>query len=167
MHAHALEALEPCLVPGARVLDVGSGSGYLLAASARLVAGGGRGRVVGVDHIPALVDWSRENLRKNPETAAWLDSGVISVRVGDGYAGAPDAAPFDAIHVGAAAPTIPPALVEQLAPGGRMVIPVGTYMQEFTEVDKDASGHVTTRRLVGVQFVPLTSRSEQEGRAMW
>jgi protein-L-isoaspartate(D-aspartate) O-methyltransferase len=70
--------------------------------------------------------------------------------VGDGYAGWPQHAPFDAIHVGAAAPAVPQALLEQLAPGGRLVIPVGKHSQELMQYDKDAGGHVKSKALYGV-----------------
>jgi len=72
-----------------------------------------------------------------------------------GYA---EKGPYDAIHVGAAARTIPPALVEQLATPGRMIIPVGTYSQKLMQVDKDAQGQITQRDLFGVVYVPLTDR---------
>jgi protein-L-isoaspartate(D-aspartate) O-methyltransferase len=79
-------------------------------------------------------------------------------RTGDGAAGCPERAPFDAIMVTAAAPSIPPALIEQLAPGGRLVIPIGRdpLSQELVLVEKDTQGEVRQRRLFPVAFVPLT-----------
>lgn len=79
----------------------------------------------------------------------------------DGRQGWPEFAPYDAIHVGAAAPEIPPALIEQLKPGGRLVIPVGTISQELKVVDKNADGTVHIQSETGVRYVPLTSREAQ------
>jgi protein-L-isoaspartate(D-aspartate) O-methyltransferase len=163
MHAHALEELQDKLVPGARFLDVGSGTGVLLAAAARLVSPGGK--VFGVEHIPELVEMSRGNLQKDPQTAAWLADNTINVEVGDGYVGLPQHGPFDAIHVGAAPETVPQALLDQLALGGKLVLPVGRVMQEFTAIEKDAVGKLSRRTICGVSYVPLTSREKQEAKA--
>ncbi|KAH6908370.1 Pcmt1-prov protein [Coprinopsis sp. MPI-PUGE-AT-0042] len=160
MHAYAAEHLLPHLRPGARVLDVGSGSGYLVSVLHHLVSPGGK--VVGIDHIPELVDWSVENLRKDG-LGEVLESKEIEVVAGDGREGHSPGGPYDAIHVGAAAPTVPPALLEQLAKGGRMFIPVGTHSQWIEHVDKDEDGHVTKTRVMGVRYVPLTDRDRQVG----
>jgi protein-L-isoaspartate(D-aspartate) O-methyltransferase len=119
MHAHVLELLEPFIQPGAKVLDVGCGSGYLLTAMSHMV--GEEGRVFGIDYIQGLVDLSLGNMSK--EDGILLDSGRVVVTLGDGWKGIPDEAPFDCIHVGAAAASIPDALVQQLKDGGRMIIP--------------------------------------------
>lgn len=112
MHAHCLELALPVLPPsGARILDVGSGSGYLSAVLARLRPGA---RIIGVEYVPELVANSLANLRKDPSLAALLEHGTIEIRCGDGWAGAPDAAPFHYIHVGAAAERVPEALVAQV-----------------------------------------------------
>ncbi|RDX43098.1 Pcmt1-prov protein [Lentinus brumalis] len=165
MHAHAAEDLLPFLKPGARVLDVGSGSGYLAAVFYHLIQDpadlkSADGRVVGIEHIPELVEWSIENLRKDKLGPA-LDEGKIKMIAGDGRKGSPEDGPFDAIHVGAAAPTMPAALVEQLARPGRMFIPVGTHAQQILQVDKDESGNVTETPLLDVMYVPLTDRDKQ------
>lgn len=81
--------------------------------------------------------------------------------VTDGRQGWPEFAPYDAIHVGAAAPEIPPALVEQLKPGGRLVIPVGNIFQDLQVVDKDMDGKLSIRSETAVRYVPLTSRDAQ------
>ncbi|XP_051942193.1 l-isoaspartyl protein carboxyl methyltransferase, like isoform X2 [Hippocampus zosterae] len=105
MHAHALELLSDKLTEGASALDVGSGSGYLTACFARMT--GSNGRVVGVDHIDELVQSSIRNIQADdPELIA---SGRIKLVVGDGRLGYPEGAPYDAIHVGAAAATVPKA----------------------------------------------------------
>lgn len=89
------------------------------------------------------------------------------MQVGDGYAGLPQLGPFDAIHVGAAAPAVPQALLDQLARGGRLIIPVGqaSQAQQLMQCDKGADGAVATKALLGVQYVPLTTRSAQEATA--
>ena len=89
---------------------------------------------------------------------------AIDILEGDAFTGRPGES-FDCIHVGAAAPRLPRNLVEQLAPGGRMVVPVGTSAQELVVVDKPADGgEVAVSSVMGVRYVPLTSRAEQLGR---
>jgi len=160
MHAHALELLKDHLKPGCRALDVGSGSGYLTACMAHMV--GEQGLVVGIDHIAQLVDASVLNI-KNDGKEQMLKSGQLTMVVGDGRLGWAATGPYDCIHVGAAAPTLPPALVEQLKPGGRMVIPVGPEGgdQSLDMVEKDLGGAVTRQRLMGVIYVPLCEKDHQ------
>ncbi|XP_051133192.1 protein-L-isoaspartate O-methyltransferase 1-like [Andrographis paniculata] len=158
MHAMCLELLENHLKPGMCALDVGSGSGYLTACFAVMV--GPQGRAVGVEHIPELVESSILNIRKSLASPL-LEDGSLSVHVGDGRKGWPECAPYDAIHVGAAAPEIPPALVEQLKPGGRLVIPVGNIFQDLQVVDKSTDGTLTVYNQTSVRYVPLTSREAQ------
>ncbi|XP_040988891.1 protein-L-isoaspartate O-methyltransferase 1-like [Juglans microcarpa x Juglans regia] len=158
MHATCLQLLEENLQPGMHALDVGSGTGYLTACFALMV--GPQGRVVGVEHIPELVSSSIQNIQKGA-AAPLLKEGSLSVHVGDGRLGWPEHAPYDAIHVGAAAPEIPQALVDQLKPGGRMVIPVGTIFQELKVIDKNLDGSLSIRDEISVRYVPLTSRDVQ------
>ncbi|KAG6896370.1 hypothetical protein C0992_008739 [Termitomyces sp. T32_za158] len=146
-HAYAASELLPFLRPGARVLDVGSGSGYLVAVFHHLV--GPTGTVVGVEHVHELAQWSKENLRRDGLGNA-LDEGRIVIVTGDGRQGYASGGPYDAIHVGAAAPTTPSKLVEQLASPGRMFIPVGNYIQHVLHVDKDKDGTVTETKVMGV-----------------
>ncbi|KAL3927709.1 MAG: hypothetical protein SGPRY_002702 [Prymnesium sp.] len=103
MHAAAVELLMPQLTPGATVLDVGVGSGYLAAAFAQLV--GPTGHVYGIDRVEALVQMAESNLRR--EDASLLESGRISLSLVDGWKGLQQHGPFDAIHVGAAAHALP------------------------------------------------------------
>lgn len=131
--------------PGQVVLEVGTGSGYQAAILAEIVA-----RVYSVEVVPELG-------RSAAERLAALGYTNVEVRVGDGYAGWSDKAPFDAIVVTAAAPDVPPALVDQLKPGGRMVIPVGERWgaQDLMLVEKHADGRLERKSVLPVRFVPL------------
>jgi protein-L-isoaspartate(D-aspartate) O-methyltransferase len=134
------------LPPGARVLEVGTGSGYQAAVLARLAA-----RVYSIEIIDALGRKAQQTLRE-------LRYDNVQVRVGDGYYGWEEAAPFDGILVTAAASHVPPPLIKQLKRGGRMLIPVGSrfMVQHLLLVHKDQNDNVTTRQVLPVQFVPLT-----------
>lgn len=158
MHAACLELLEEHLQPGMHALDVGSGTGYLTACFSLMV--GPQGCAIGVEHIAELAASSIENIKQSAASSL-LKEGSLSIHVADGRLGWPELAPYDAIHVGAAAPEIPRPLIEQLKPGGRLVIPVGTISQELKVVDKLANGSVTIRTELPVRYVPLTSREAQ------
>ncbi|KAM0946609.1 putative protein-L-isoaspartate(D-aspartate) O-methyltransferase [Dioscorea sansibarensis] len=158
MHAACLQLLEEHLQPGMRALDVGSGTGYLTACFAIMV--GAQGLVVGVEHIPQLVALSIENINGS-SAAAFLKEGSLSIKLADGQLGWPESAPYDAIHVGAAAREIPQSLIDQLKPGGRMVIPVGDFIQELKVVDKKLDGSVSIRSEMSVRYIPLTSLEAQ------
>ena len=133
---------------GDRVLEVGTGSGYQAAVLARLGA-----RVHSIEIIAPLGLAARERLQR-------LGYDTVAVRVGDGYYGWEAAAPFDGIIVTAATNHIPPPLIAQLKPGGRMLVPVGNPFgaQHLVIVRKDASDRVTTQKILPVRFVPLTGR---------
>ena len=132
--------------PDARVLEVGTGSGYQAAVLARCAA-----KVYSIEIVKPLGERARDLL-------ASLDYRNVEVRIGDGYKGWPDAAPFDAIVVTAAPDHVPQPLVDQLAPRGRMVIPVGSRhgVQDLVVITKDADGRTVTRKTMAVRFVPLT-----------
>jgi protein-L-isoaspartate(D-aspartate) O-methyltransferase len=127
------------------VLEVGTGSGYQAAVLAKIVA-----KVYSIEVIPTLGNEARARLEE-------LGYRNIEVRIGDGYAGWPEKAPFDGILVSAAAPRVPKALVDQLKPGGRMVIPVGGELdiQYLNVLTKRADGGVDEKRVLPVRFVPL------------
>lgn len=136
-----LQAAE--LTPDSRVLEIGTGYGYQTALLCHLAAD-----VHSIERYASLAEAARANL-----AAAGLSARVA---VGDGAEGLPDAAPFDAIIVSAAAEEIPGAWSEQLAPGGRLVVPVGGRDAQFVQVQRrQADGLSPPERLVGVRFVPL------------
>ena len=132
-----------------RVLEVGTGSGYQAAVLAELAA-----QVYTIEVLASLAQRATERF-------AQLGRKNITVRTGDGSLGRPDHAPFDAILVTAAAPTVSQALVDQLAAPGRMVVPVGKVgtVQDLTLVSKNAQGDVTKRSILPVAFVPLVKSS--------
>lgn len=134
------------------VLEVGTGSGYQAAVLAELAD-----TVCSIEIIPELATRAAMVL-------AAEGYGRLALRTGDGALGWPERAPFDAIMVTAAAHDVPPALLEQLGPGGRMVIPVGEQYgdQELRLLRKDAEGHVTSRWVLSVAFVPLTGGVREE-----
>ena len=136
------------LAPGrhARVLEVGTGSGYQTAILAHLAA-----HVYTIERLPDLLVEAEERFRR-------LGLANIETRLGDGAAGWPEAAPFDAVLVGAAAPAVPTPLLDQLAIGGRLVIPLGALdAQELVIVERTRTG-LNHQRAGGVRFVPLISR---------
>jgi protein-L-isoaspartate(D-aspartate) O-methyltransferase len=134
------------LTPRSRVLEVGTGSGYQTAVLAELA-----GEVYTIEIVAPLADSARARLAR-------LGYGRVHTRTGDGYLGWPEAAPFDAVIVTAAPDSVPPPLVAQLRPGGRMVIPVGRSgsVQVLQLIEKAADGRTTTRSMMRVRFVPLT-----------
>jgi protein-L-isoaspartate(D-aspartate) O-methyltransferase len=138
---------------GERVLDVGTGSGYQAAVLAELAA-----EVVSIERVPELAEQARATLAR-----AGYDH--VDVRVGDGTLGVPERAPYDGIAVAAAAPAPPEALYEQLAPGGRLVVPVGTRNDQWLEVVTRAAHGPDRRRTVPCRFVPLLgSEGFDDGR---
>ncbi|ORZ36797.1 protein-L-isoaspartate O-methyltransferase [Catenaria anguillulae PL171] len=168
VHGHTLQLLESYLHPGARALDIGCGSGIVVAYMSQLV--GESGRVVGIEHIPELAQLAQDNLNKWDVTLLASDSERVVVYAGDGRLGDAARGPYQAICVGAAAPEVPQVLVDQLASPGRMIVPVGQsgpgLMQDLIQVDKDASGNVTETVLRVVKFVPLTDKDEQIASAV-
>ena len=134
------------LKPGMNVLEVGTGSGWNAALISELV----KTDVCTIERIPELVEFARRNLER---------AGVKNVHVipGDGSMGFPPKAPYDRIIVTAGAPDIPSPLVEQLKPGGKLIIPVGSYhlWQDLLEVVKLKDGSVKVKNHGGVAFVPL------------
>ena len=131
-----------------RVLEVGTGSGYQVAILAELVDS-----VYTIEIIKELGEQAADNLKKSAYN-------TVHTRIGDGYYGWETEAPFDGIVVTALASHIPPPLIKQLKPGGRMIIPVGGQfmMQYLVLVTKDVDEKITTRQILPVRFVPLTGK---------
>ena len=159
MHAYCLEKLKDFLKPGGRSLDVGFGSGYLTVAMSKMMDD--QGISVGIEHIEQLCEFAKENINKNHKNL--LDGRKVILVKGDGRRGYEKYAPYNAIHVGAASPDIPKYLVQQLAIGGRLVVPVGAQggKQYITIIDKDQNGNIKISKELGVSYVPLTSVEKQ------
>lgn len=137
--------------PDSTVLEVGTGSGYQAAVLAEIVE-----TVHTIEIIEPLAESATERLDR-------LGYDNVVVHQGDGYFGHPEAAPYDAVIVTAAAGHIPPPLLDQLAADGRMIIPVGPVhaVQQLILVEKQTDGSITTTQLLPVRFVPMTGRAEQ------
>ena len=144
--AYMTQALR--LAPDARVLEIGTGSGYQTAVLAELA-----GLVHSIEIVPPLAE-------RAAATLAELGYDNVRIRQGDGYAGWPEAAPFDAIMVTAAPDHVPQPLVDQLAVGGRMIIPVGEYRQTLTVLTRTEDG-VTEDAVLPVLFVPMTGEAQR------
>jgi protein-L-isoaspartate(D-aspartate) O-methyltransferase len=141
VHARYLELLE--LTGKERVLEIGTGSGYQTVLLAHLVA-----QVFSIERIPALFQQAREAIQK---------AGVrnVSLLMGDGTVGWREYAPYDAILVGAGAPSLPQPLIDQLAEGGRLLVPVGDRDEQKLIVAQRKGGNIETREIAPVRFVPL------------
>jgi protein-L-isoaspartate(D-aspartate) O-methyltransferase len=136
--------------PESTILEIGTGSGYQAAVLSPLVK-----TVCTIEIIPGLGETAARRLQD-------LGYANVETKIGDGYFGWPECGPFDGILVTAAAGHVPPPLVQQLKPGGRMVIPVGTVFgpQFLTLVEKTPAGQVTSRQILPVRFVPLTRETQ-------
>ena len=166
MHAYALEYLYPALKnflnfnpKNFRLLDIGSGSGYLTVCLSKLIKD--QGTVIGIEHIPELYQKGENNIKKHHKNL--LDEKKIILLNCDGRNGCKELGPYQLIHVGAAAEKIPKILVDQLAKGGRMFIPIGfdPNDQWIYVVDKDLNGNVTAKKTISVCYVLLTTKEKQ------
>ena len=145
--AFMTEAL--ALKGGETVLDVGSGSGYQAAVLARIAK-----KVFGIEIVEPLAREAKERLAR-------LGYTNVEIRAGDGYLGWPEHAPFDAILVAAAAPRVPEPLKQQLKDGGRLILPVGDYVQELKIVTRRGS-KFEERNVLAVHFVPMTGEIRKD-----
>jgi protein-L-isoaspartate(D-aspartate) O-methyltransferase len=134
-----------------RVLEIGTGSGYQAAVAAELAR-----EVYTIEIVPELAARARAVIEE-------LGYRNVRFRTGDGYQGWPEAAPFDAILVTAAPDHVPQPLLDQLAPGGRMIVPVGEIFQELVVIEKSNSG-ITRRSTIPVRFVPMTGKAQGRPR---
>jgi protein-L-isoaspartate(D-aspartate) O-methyltransferase len=137
------------LSPQERVLEIGTGSGYQSAVLSKLCR-----EVYSIEIVPELAREAAARLQR-------LGYANVTVREGDGYRGWPEHAPFDGVIVTAAPERIPQPLLDQLAPGGRMVIPVGGFFQELKVFRKDSAGRITEEAILPVRFVPMTGEVEE------
>jgi protein-L-isoaspartate(D-aspartate) O-methyltransferase len=144
----ALMTAEARIGPGARVLEIGTGSGYQAAVLSVLAR-----EVYSIEIVEPLAHEAAARL-------AALGYRNVTVRAGDGYQGWPEKAPFDAILVTAAPPEIPQPLLDQLAVGGRLVAPVGEAQQELVVVERTAAG-LRRHALLPVRFVPMTGQARE------
>ena len=131
-----------------KVLEIGTGSGYQAAVLAEIVA-----QVYSIEIVPVLAQRARQRL-------AEMHYDNVDVRLGDGYLGWPEQAPFDAIIVTAAPDHIPPALVEQLGEGGRLVLPLGDKNQQLVRIVRQGGENVL-ENLLPVRFVPMTGKARE------
>jgi protein-L-isoaspartate(D-aspartate) O-methyltransferase len=131
-----------------RVLEIGTGSGYQAAVLAGIADS-----VYTIEIVEPLATEAADRLER-------MGYANVRVRCGDGYRGWPGRAPFDAIVVTAAPDHVPQPLIDQLAPGGKLVIPVGTGLQELLEITRTADG-VVERRVLPVRFVPMTGEAQK------
>lgn len=166
IHAYALEYLHPALsnfktmnIKNFKFLDIGSGSGYLTVCLSKLI--NDQGTVIGIEHIPQLFLKGKKNIEKRHKKL--LDEKKIILLNCDGRNGYKELGPYQLIHVGAAAEGIPKVLVDQLALGGRMFIPIGLDLdnQWIYVVNKDLNGNVTYEKTISVCYVLLTSKEKQ------
>jgi protein-L-isoaspartate(D-aspartate) O-methyltransferase len=136
--------------PGHRVLEIGTGSGYQAAVLAELGID-----VYTIEIVEKLAATSRALLQR-------LGYDKVRVRAGDGYQGWPDAAPFDRIIVTAAPPQVPQPLIDQLKPGGRLVVPEGVHDQDLVVYTKSTDGKLQRERVLPVRFVPMTGKAQDK-----
>ncbi len=140
------------LSPGDRVLEIGTGSGYQAAVLSRTAA-----EVYTIEILPPLAEQARRLLADRGYTN-------VTVRAGDGYQGWPEKAPFDAILVTAAPPSVPQPLLDQLAVGGRLVLPVGTQLQDLLVYTRRRDGTFDQQKVLPVRFVPMTGEAQRVPR---
>ncbi len=144
-----IELLDP--QPGQKILDIGSGSGWVTALLAEIV--GENGQVFALERIPELKEFGEKNTSKYN----FVSSGRAIFITGDGYKGLPDKVPFDRIHVAAAVDNVPEELLKQLTIGGKLVIPEGVDLQDIVLIERIAENEYKRKSFSGFVFVPLIS----------
>uniref|UniRef100_A0A8D8WJR1 protein-L-isoaspartate(D-aspartate) O-methyltransferase n=1 Tax=Cacopsylla melanoneura TaxID=428564 RepID=A0A8D8WJR1_9HEMI len=163
VHAQALEILKEHLKPGARVLDIGSGSGYLTACMAHMV--GPKGKVYAVEHIEDLVEQANRTMHTYYPNL--MEHGRVEFVAGDGREGHKEGAPYDVIYVGGAVHYYPFKLIQQLAAGGKLLSPVGEYGEQslmfYAKHSKDL--HISGKALGDTKYMHLADKDQQ--LALW
>lgn len=155
MHALILKLLESHLTPNAKVLDIGSGSGYLTLCMALML--GGSGKVIGIDHVHQLVDQSTDKIRQH-----FSYESRIEFVTADGRRGYLPESPYDVINIGGAIDEVPQIILDQLKPNGRIVVPLSYGSgQKLVTIDKSTSGRISTRERGRVKFAFITDLESQ------
>ena len=158
LHAYCLEAMKDYLTEGSTVLDIGFGSGYLTVAMSTMM--NDKGKVIGIEHIKDLYKWGINNISKHHKNL--IDNKQIELILGDGRLGYKNKAPYKCIHVGAASREIPNEIINQLACGGRLVMPLGVPNDQYIYcIDKDLNGKISLTKGLSVCYVSLTSVKNQ------
>jgi len=158
LHSYCLEALRDHLKEGNTALDIGFGSGYLTATMSKMM--NDKGTVIGIEHIKDLYDLGYKNICKHHKDL--IDNKKIELILGDGRLGYKAKAPYNCIHVGAASQDVPNVFIEQLALGGRLVMPLGPQGDQYIYIiDKDLNGNISSMKGLSVRYVPLTSAYNQ------
>ena len=158
LHAYCLEELKDHLKPGCKALDVGFGSGYLTVAMSKMM--NDQGSVIGIEHIEELCNFGVNNILKHHKNL--LDTKKIELIHGDGRKGCKEKAPFDCIHVGAAAMNPPQEYLDQLKDGGRLVMPLGPQGDQYIySIDKLPNGKFKSMKGLSVRYVSLTDEKNQ------
>ena len=158
LHAYCLEALKDYLTEGSTALDIGFGSGYLTVAMSKMM--NDKGKVIGIEHIKDLYNWGMNNISKHHQNL--IDNKTIELILGDGRLGYKNMAPYKCIHVGAYSRKVPNEFIEQLACGGRLVMPLGEPDDHYIYcIDKDLNGKLKFTKGLSVCYVSLTSVKNQ------
>ena len=158
LHAYCLECLKDYLKPGCKALDIGSGSGYITVAMSKMMDD--RGYVIGIEHMKELYEFGYKNISKHHRDL--IVNKKIELICGDGRKGYKEKAPFDCIHVGAAAMEPPKEFIEQLKPGGRLIMPLGPQGNQYIyAIDKLENGKIKKQKGLSVRYVALTDAKKQ------
>jgi protein-L-isoaspartate(D-aspartate) O-methyltransferase len=158
MHAVQLELLKDCFKNAKKALDIGTGSGFVALCLSKMMRCEGS-KTYAVDHIGKIIELAKENISKNHKD--YVVDGRLEFVVADGRKGLPEYAPYDVIFVGGAVSEMPDELVEQLAPGGSMLIPVGEFTQQLIIVHKTRDEEIVKKPVMSVMFGRLQSAREQ------
>ena len=158
LHAYCLQALEGYLTEGSTVLDIGFGSGYLTVALSKMM--NDKGTVIGIEHVKDIYDFGLSNINKHHKDL--IENKKIELVLGDGRLGYKNKAPYKCIHVGAASRKVPNEILDQLACGGRIVMPIGVPNDQYIYfIDKDLNGKINFTKGLSVCYVSLTSVKNQ------